>query len=698
MKRKVTRGLFLFLSIGLQSSLFAQVIVDCRYNFQIVEARSNYATWSSSVCNMQGSSFPYALTLGTVTGATALVQNPQTTLNEALTATNLVTNKGDFYQYNIDVASFVSNYDLTENFEYTIYFQAKGIQAAGGPTAVLLQYSSTNNNGGGNQFYDAAQVPLVYNNQNNGWQEFHFTVPVFGTEWGMPSIRIIPLGATSNNSSFSLDNFEVRLSSQVTWLDVEAGFNHSLGLTSTGSVYAWGNGTEGQIGNGNHINADNPVFVDNFAGQGYLQVTAGGYHSVALSNTGAILAWGENTYGQLGNGTTIDSYVPVSPLNPNNLTWENISAGYLHTLAIQKTGGSPNVGALWAWGSNAYGQLGDGTQTDRHAPVLITHPGVPSSWQMISAGERHSLAIAADGSLWAWGTNALGQLGTGNTAASSIPIAVMVGTKWLTCSAGGIHSLAIRSDGTLWAWGSSMNGQVGNNSLSSAVLSPVKISSATDFTSVSAGLDFSFAIDKNGALWGWGDNNVGQISSPAGSGVAIVKVPTKINGGVNGCTTLSSFWYKVSAGSDFALGFTFDTNEEQLIWTGSHSFGQTGAGDSTATNAYFTCYEANENPDRLTAPPTNSLKTNEGDLKVFPNPSNGTINIAYQVSREGMTTVCKIYDFSGKLVTVLDERNLSVGTQTLSIQPQDYGMSSGVYLLTIEKDGNRESRKIQIIE
>ncbi|MGB1205790.1 MAG: RCC1 domain-containing protein, partial [Chitinophagales bacterium] len=133
--------------------------------------------------------------------------------------------------------------------------------------------------------------------------------------------------------------------------------------------------------------------------------------------------------------------------------WQSIVAGGFHSLGIQSDG------TLWAWGRNLSGQLGNGNTTNSNIPIQI---GSATNWQSIAAGGFHSFGIQSDGSLWAWGRNTDGQLGNGNNTDSNIPIQIGNATNWQSIAAGGFHSFGIQSDGTLWAWGWNTDGQLGN--------------------------------------------------------------------------------------------------------------------------------------------------------------------------------------------------------------------------------------------
>ncbi|WP_332468169.1 InlB B-repeat-containing protein [Bifidobacterium choladohabitans] len=203
--------------------------------------------------------------------------------------------------------------------------------------------------------------------------------------------------------------------------------------------------------------------------------------SLAVGSDGNAYAWGYNTYGQLGDGTTNPRSAPVKvgkPAGaPADFTYLQVSAGYWHSLAVGSDGNA------YAWGYNYYGQLGNGTSTDQHTPVRVrtpdrkAYPDLPAdfTYVQVSAGYWHSLAVGSDGNAYAWGSNGYGQLGNNTSGStSSVPVRVRdpdnptdksQGLQAAQLSAGGHHSLAVGSDGNAWAWGWNGYGQLGNNSI-----------------------------------------------------------------------------------------------------------------------------------------------------------------------------------------------------------------------------------------
>jgi len=237
--------------------------------------------------------------------------------------------------------------------------------------------------------------------------------------------------------------------------------------------------------------------------------------------------------------------------------WAQVSGGSYHSLALKADG------SLWAWGWNFFGQLGDGTTTDHYSLVRI---GTASDWAQVSAGHSHSLAVKADGSLWAWGLNNEGQVGDGTATDQYAPVQIGTASDWAQVSAGHAHSLALKTDGSLWGWGRNDNGQVGDGT-TTVQYAPVQIGTASDWAQVSAGHAHGLALKADGSLWAWGANGAGQL----GDGTTTDQyAPVQIG--------TDTDWALVSAGERHSLALKADGS----LWAwGDNDYGQLGDGTTT---------------------------------------------------------------------------------------------------------------------
>ncbi len=230
----------------------------------------------------------------------------------------------------------------------------------------------------------------------------------------------------------------------------------------------------------------------------YVKISGGISYSVAIKSDGTLWAWGLNAYGQLGDGTTIDKNVPTQIGTDTN--WASVAAGDRHTVAIKTDG------TLWAWGYNANGQLGDGTTALKIVPIQI---GTGTNWILVDAGARHTVAMKNDASIWAWGDNSRGQLGDGTTTTRLVPTKIGSNT-WVMINAGALHTAAIDTAGKLWTWGANNYGQLGDGTLVDRLV-PTHIGTDTTWVQVNAGDNHTVAIKAAGTLWAWGYNNYGQL-------------------------------------------------------------------------------------------------------------------------------------------------------------------------------------------
>jgi alpha-tubulin suppressor-like RCC1 family protein len=281
---------------------------------------------------------------------------------------------------------------------------------------------------------------------------------------------------------------------------IAAGFFHSLALDDRGSVWAWGGNTSGELGDGTQRSRLVPTAV---VGLPAISAIAGGSEfSLALDATGSVWSWGQSSNGRLGKGETQSFSYPTPATITGLPTVAAIAAGSGHGLALARNG------AVWAWGFNNYGQLGNGTRTDQSRPVAVQ--GL-SNIVAIAGGSFHSLALDAQGQIWAWGNGYLGQLGTGTDSDSLIPLRITGLRNVVEISAFEHTSYARTADGQIWAWGRNELNQLGTGWQVDWNPTPAPITTVGDFASMAAGNGTLLALRRDGSVWSWGGNDHGEL-------------------------------------------------------------------------------------------------------------------------------------------------------------------------------------------
>ncbi len=296
-----------------------------------------------------------------------------------------------------------------------------------------------------------------------------------------------------------------------------------------GSLYAMGWNSYGQLGTGDRANRSTPTPVLSLPdGRKVVAVAGGESASLAQANDGSLWAWGNGNYGQIGNGSFATTY---SPVQVNALlggrTAAQIAAGALHNLVVA------NDGSLWAWGLGGSGQLGHGRTDSRVSPVQVNALPEGRTAVQIAGGREHSLALASDGTVWAWGNGYYGQLGYGGNgnvySPNRVNLSPLGGRTVIAIASGYYHSVALAGDGTVWAWGHGFNGELGNGS-GGLAYTPIQVTPVWGAgrmpVSIATGIGHTIALMNDGTIWAWGDNYYGQIGNGT---TADAYYPTAVN-------------------------------------------------------------------------------------------------------------------------------------------------------------------------
>ena len=399
-----------------------------------------------------------------------------------------------------------------------------------------------------------------------------------GSLWacGRNAAGELGLGTTNQN----VHGTPTQVGSDKNWMAVAAGDAYTMALKSDGSLWAWGVNNHGQLGLGDTTTRYSPVQVG--SAKDWAAVSVGTYivpsdipgwgysgcYTLAIKSDGSLWAWGGNALGQLGLGDNTDRNAPVQVGSTKD--WAAVSAGGGHNMALKKDG------SLWAWGWNGNGQLGFGDTKDRNIPVQV---GSAKDWAVMAASRDvnggHTMAIKTDGSLWAWGSNGFGRLGLGDNTDRNTPVQVGAAKDWAAVSAGDYHTVAIKSNGNLWAWGWNQYGQLG---YIATYYVPAQVGLDRDWASVSAGDNHTVDIKSNGSLWGWGDNNLYAIGGTA----RVQYVPAQVGSSKDWAAVSASYLNTTAIKSDgslwawgwnqygqLGLGDTTDRNTPTQLGTGT---------------------------------------------------------------------------------------------------------------------------------
>lgn len=336
--------------------------------------------------------------------------------------------------------------------------------------------------------------------------------------------------------------------------NVIGGFYHTLQLRNDGTVWAWGLNSYGQLGDGTTTNRTEPVQVSGL--HNVISVASGSFHSIALKQDGTVWDWGDNSYGQLGNNSNNSSSFPVQVIGLTNII--AIEAGSTISIALK------DDGTVWTWGPNAWGQLGNGTTIDSKVPVQVT--GL-TDVKAIQCGGISCYALKNDGLIWAWGYNENGQLGDGTYLNRKTPVQVNGLSHIASLAAGAFHLLALKQDGTVWATGYDVDGELGlgNPTPYGRINVAVQVTNLTDITAIAAGANHSIALKQDGTVWSWGQNLYGQLGYETNDDFNAT--PSQIGSLSNIASIYAGYYHNIVI------------NQHGATWTwGDNGYGQLGTG------------------------------------------------------------------------------------------------------------------------
>lgn len=322
---------------------------------------------------------------------------------------------------------------------------------------------------------------------------------------GVLLIAIAPVSATSPRSTVSA-LLDQELSS-VTYSTLSLGGGHTCARASDNVVRCWGSNSSGQLGDGTNNDRAVPTVITQPPGT-VKQISAGGSHTCMVIMDGALYCWGDNTYGQIGDSSTTLRKTPTRVTGISAV--ETVSAGTFHTCAATREG------EVWCWGQNNYGQLGDGSSINRLAPTKVV--GLSSLVQEVASGSTNTCALTNESAVFCWGDNAVGQLGDGTTIPRSSPVAALNLSNGVRgIGAGDRFSCALLTAGGVKCWGLNIYGQIGDGTRT-VRSTPVTVLDLTDAQTLAVGSNFACALSSSRGSVCWGSDGSYQLGDGSRTG------------------------------------------------------------------------------------------------------------------------------------------------------------------------------------
>jgi alpha-tubulin suppressor-like RCC1 family protein len=423
---------------------------------------------------------------------------------------------------------------------------------------------------------------------------------------------------------------------------VSTGKEHSLVIKSDGTLYSCGYNAYGQLGRSTPTFPSQTVLQQVGTDNDWQDVATGTFHSLAIKTDGSLWACGSNGYGELGDGANTNRSVFTRIGTGNN--WLAIDAGGAVSIGLK------NDGTLWTWGKNQDKQLGDGTNIDRNVPVQIG----AAEWQAVSCGSGHFIAIKTNSTLWGWGRNDSGQSGV-TIIYNGFPVQIGTDTNWQKVACGDYHSLAIKQDSSLWGWGYNLDMQLGDGTTTNRS-EPTHIGTADNWKTIDGGAWHSLGLQNDGSLWWWGRT---------GNNLLYGAVPTRVGESWN--------WQNLESVSASGYNSAAIQSDGSLFCWGENEEGSAGVG----SNQYV------DFPTQISCTILATESAYSNVFSVYPNPVKDILHVQYY-SLQASDKI-SIIDVTGKKIQEQNGNSSVVNVQNLR---------AGIYILQIISASKTYQQKI----